>query len=251
MNTAALSYAYASPGSTSHADAMNASAPAERSARPLWAAIGVLSVCVIAMGSSLVQMNNSKLETLAHAGLPLSSAQAKASPTQMQGLLASASTGHSADSKYEEKRPLAPEKSSSNATKRVANSASNSPSARPSPAAASQPPVAQCNSCGTVEAVTPITRDGQGSGVGAVAGGVLGGVVGNQVGKGSGRAVATVLGAVGGGWAGHTVERKMKKETVYSVRVRMQDGSSRTVQQKSAPMVGAKVTVDGSTLRPA
>jgi outer membrane lipoprotein SlyB len=251
MNTAALSYAYASPGSTSHTDAINASAPVERSARPLWAAIGVLSVCVIAMGSSLVQMNNSKLETLAHAGLPLSSAQAKASPTQMQGLLASASTGYPTDRKYEEKRPLAPEKYSSTATKRVASSASNSPSATPSPAAASQPPVAPCLSCGTVEAVTPITRDGQGSGVGAVAGGVLGGVVGNQVGKGSGRAVATVLGAVGGGWAGHTVEKKMKKETVYAVRVRMQDGSSRTVQQKSAPMVGAKVTVNGSTLRPA
>jgi outer membrane lipoprotein SlyB len=250
MNTTALSYAYASPGSTAPADAMNtSSSPVERSARPLWAAIGVLSVCMIAMGSSLVQMNNSKLETLAHAGLPLSSAQAKASPTQMQSLLASASTGRLADSKYEEKRQLAPEKYGSSAAKKVANTPSTTPPNVPT--AASQPPVAQCNSCGTVEAVTPITRDGQGSGVGAVAGGVLGGVVGNQVGKGSGRAVATVLGAVGGGWAGHTVEKKMKKETVYAVRVRMQDGSSRTVQQKSAPMVGAKVTVDGSTLRPA
>jgi outer membrane lipoprotein SlyB len=248
MNNATLSYAYASPGSTSpDLGAMNASAPVGGSTRPLWAAIGVLSVCVIAMGSSLVQMNNSKLEALAHAGLPLSSAQAMASPSQTQSLLAHASTGTVFDTKNEERRLLAQEKYNSNATKKIAGTSSQAPS----PVAVSQPAIAQCNSCGTVEAVTPITRDGSGSGVGAIAGGVLGGVVGNQVGQGSGRAVATVLGAVGGGWAGHTMEKKMKKETVYAVRVRMQDGSSRTVQQKNAPMVGAKVTVNGSTLRPA
>jgi outer membrane lipoprotein SlyB len=84
-----------------------------------------------------------------------------------------------------------------------------------------------------------------------VGGAVVGGVLGNQVGKGNGRAAATVLGAVGGGWAGNTIEKNMNKSTAYSVRVRMQDGTSRTIEQSAAPMVGAKVTVDGSTLRPA
>jgi outer membrane lipoprotein SlyB len=108
-----------------------------------------------------------------------------------------------------------------------------------------------CISCGTIEAVTPVTRPGKGSGVGMVAGGVLGAVVGNQVGSGNGRTAATVLGAVGGGWAGNAVEKNIKKDTVYQVRVRMQDGSTRTLEQASAPAVGSKVTVEGSSLRAA
>jgi outer membrane lipoprotein SlyB len=108
-----------------------------------------------------------------------------------------------------------------------------------------------CISCGTIEAVTPVTRPGKGSGVGMVAGGVLGAVVGNQVGNGNGRTAATVLGAVGGGWAGNAVEKNIKKDTVYNVRVRMQDGSTRTLEQASAPAVGSKVTVEGSSLRTA
>jgi outer membrane lipoprotein SlyB len=43
----------------------------------------------------------------------------------------------------------------------------------------------------------------------------------------------------------------MKKTTAYSVRVRMQDGTSRTIEQSAAPMVGSKVTLDGNTMRPA
>ena len=68
-----------------------------------------------------------------------------------------------------------------------------------------------------------------------VAGGVLGAVVGNQIGKGSGRTLATVLGAVGGGIAGNSIEKNMKKETVYQVQVRMEDGSIRSVNQATAP----------------
>jgi outer membrane lipoprotein SlyB len=58
-----------------------------------------------------------------------------------------------------------------------------------------------------------------------------------------------VLGAVGGGWAGNAVEKNIKKDTIYQVRVRMQDGSTRTLDQASAPAVGSKVTVEGGTLR--
>ncbi len=115
------------------------------------------------------------------------------------------------------------------------------------PTAAQQRPV--CTSCGTVESVTPVQRAGQTNGVGAVAGGVLGAIVGNQVGSGNGRAVATVLGAVGGGYAGNAVEKNVKKVTAYQVRVRMEDGSTRTIEQSQPASVGARVTVDGSTLR--
>jgi outer membrane lipoprotein SlyB len=58
----------------------------------------------------------------------------------------------------------------------------------------------------------------------------------------------TVLGAIGGGVAGHEVEKYARRERVYEVRVRMDDGSVRTFQQKTAPAAGARVTVEGHTL---
>ncbi|KQW68831.1 glycine zipper 2TM domain-containing protein [Methylibium sp. Root1272] len=120
------------------------------------------------------------------------------------------------------------------------------------PAAANASPAAPaCAQCGVVESVQAVKVKGEASGVGAVAGGVLGGVVGNQFGGGNGRTAMTVLGAVGGGVAGHEIEKNVKAKTVYSVRVRMEDGSLRTLQQSQAPAVGARVKVDGSTLRAA
>jgi outer membrane lipoprotein SlyB len=109
--------------------------------------------------------------------------------------------------------------------------------------------VAVCDNCGVVEGVRAFERKGEGSGLGAVAGGVLGGVLGHQVGKGHGRDAMTVIGAVGGGIAGHEVEKRMKAETLYEVRVRMDDGSVRTLTQKAAPTPGARVVVEGQTLR--
>lgn len=119
------------------------------------------------------------------------------------------------------------------------------------PAANASPPAAACAQCGVVESVQAVKVKGEAHGVGAVAGGVLGGVVGNQFGKGNGRTAMTVIGAVGGGVAGHEIEKNVKAKTVYSVRVRMDDGSLRTLQQAQAPAVGARVKVDGSTLRAA
>jgi outer membrane lipoprotein SlyB len=59
----------------------------------------------------------------------------------------------------------------------------------------------------------------------------------------------TILGAVGGGLAGNEIEKNVRKETVYEVRVRMDDGSVRTLTQKTAPTPGTRVTVDGNALR--
>jgi outer membrane lipoprotein SlyB len=129
---------------------------------------------------------------------------------------------------------------------------SNAPYPSTAPSPAPVPVVAQvCASCGSVEAVTPVTRTTKpdGPGVGVIAGGVAGAVLGNQVGRGNGRAVATVLGAIGGGWAGNAIERNVRKETVYQVGVRMDDGSRRTIEVAQPPGVGSKVTVDGSTIR--
>lgn len=108
---------------------------------------------------------------------------------------------------------------------------------------------AVCSYCGLVEAVDVVQRKGQGTGVGAVAGGVLGAAVGNQMGHGNGRAAMTVLGAVGGGLAGNEVEKRARAETVYQVRIRFDDGSVRTIEQTTAPKVGARVEMQGNTLK--
>jgi outer membrane lipoprotein SlyB len=111
-----------------------------------------------------------------------------------------------------------------------------------------QPAVQVCSTCGVVEGVRAVEQKGQGTGLGAVAGGVAGAAVGNQFGHGKGKAAMTILGAVGGGLAGNEVEKRARSETVYEVRVRMDDGSTRTFTQKTAPTPGARVTVDGNTL---
>jgi outer membrane lipoprotein SlyB len=97
--------------------------------------------------------------------------------------------------------------------------------------------------------VTPFEQKGEGTGIGAVAGGVLGGVLGNQVGGGNGKKAMTVLGAVGGGMAGHEIEKRQRSTTQYSVKVRMEDGTLRTLTQATAPTVGQKVTVEGTQIK--
>ena len=108
---------------------------------------------------------------------------------------------------------------------------------------------AVCSYCGVVESVQAVQRKGQGTGIGAVAGGVLGAAVANQVGHGNGRAAMTVLGAVGGGLAGNEVEKRARSETVFEVRIRFDDGSVRTLEETSAPKVGARVEVQGNKLK--
>ena len=106
-----------------------------------------------------------------------------------------------------------------------------------------------CMTCGKVESVSAVQKKGEGTGLGVVGGAVVGGLVGSQIGGGSGKNVATVLGVVGGGVAGNEVEKRARATTVYQVRVRMDDGTLRTVTQDSAPAIGQLVTLEGSTLR--
>ena len=118
---------------------------------------------------------------------------------------------------------------------------------RPAPAVAAQH---QCDNCGRVEAVQPIQQAAKPSGLGVVAGAVLGGALGNQVGNGNGRTLATVAGAVGGGYAGNEVEKRTRSTTSYEVRVRMEDGSTRTFPYAAQPgwSVGDHVKVVNGAL---
>ncbi|RVU46643.1 glycine zipper 2TM domain-containing protein [Rubrivivax rivuli] len=125
--------------------------------------------------------------------------------------------------------------------------------ATPTTAAEASPlatrPASICRNCGTVEGVRAVQREGEGSGLGAVAGGVVGAVVGNQMGGGNGKKAMTVIGAIGGGVAGHEIEKRSKASTVYQVRVRMDDGSLRSFTSATAPTPGAEVRVEGESYR--
>lgn len=109
-----------------------------------------------------------------------------------------------------------------------------------------------CGNCGNVESVREITTRAKGSGLGAAGGAVLGGLLGNQIGDGSGRKIATVAGAVGGAVVGNQVEGNMKATRSYEVRVRLDDGSSRTFTQQSANWsAGDRVRIVDGQLRSA
>lgn len=202
-------------------------------AKTLWAAVGVLGVAVVGLAGALYYT------------------QAQKSPEAVAPLPAVAAPASGSEPVA---RPPVAEKATPAVAAPAPRPAAAKP-ARPAPVAApveakAAPAKPVCADCATVTAVTPIEREGQGSGTGAVAGGVLGAIVGNQVGQGQGKDVATIIGAIGGGIAGNQVEKKMKKVTVYQVELRLDDGSRRTMEQAEPAAVGARVRVSGDVLSP-
>jgi outer membrane lipoprotein SlyB len=109
---------------------------------------------------------------------------------------------------------------------------------------------AYCSTCGVVEAISAVRQEGHGTGIGAVGGAVAGGVVGNQFGSGGGRTAMTLLGALGGGLAGNSVEKHIRSTTSYSVRVHMESGKTRYFTYHEAPpfQQGQRVRVQNGTL---
>ena len=93
-----------------------------------------------------------------------------------------------------------------------------------------QPPIGQL---AVVESVREVTDPGDAKGVGAVAGGVLGGVVGNKLGKGKG--LVTIIGAAGGAFAGHQIEKRARATKHWETAVRLDDGSQRTLSSDEQP----------------
>lgn len=113
-----------------------------------------------------------------------------------------------------------------------------------------QPQPAACASCGVVEGISATRTEGHGTGIGAVGGAVAGGVVGNQFGAGNGRTAMTLLGALGGGLAGNSVEKHLRSTTAYSVRVRMDNGKTRYFTYHEAPpfQQGQRVRIEHGAL---
>ena len=226
--------------------------PTTSNSKPLWAAVGILGVAVLAMGGTMLYQGRpaAPVAPLASVTAPADVKLALNSPT---------GAGNAADDLAEKPAAVpakpAPVPAPAPAKKVVQTPKPAAPltysNANGGTAYSSAPAKQVCATCGTVESVTPVQRStkSEGPGVGAVAGGVLGAVLGNQVGHGNGRAAATVLGAVGGGFAGNAIEGNMKKVTVYQVGVRMEDGSRRNVEISQAPSIGSSVTVEGANLR--
>lgn len=80
----------------------------------------------------------------------------------------------------------------------------------------------------------------------------MGGVLGNQVGGGRGRDIATIAGAVGGVVAGNEIEKRVRSTKSYEITVRMDDGSSRVIQEASTPTwrTGDHVKIVDGVIRP-
>ena len=242
--------------------------------KPLWAAVGLLSAAVLAMGGTMLYRQGAQSAVTA---APVAALVAPAVPAALYRTALPLASNAAADDLVEKpaaavkkvvvkpvQRPApAPRYASASPAPQAAaystNHASNNPSNYPSSYPTSQPsnqpvnypPASVCATCGSVESVTAVERPGKPSpiSVGSVAGGVIGAALGSQVGRGNGRTLATVLGAVGGGFAGHAIEGQVRKETVYQVGVRMEDGSRRTIESATAPAVGSRVTVDGNGLQ--
>jgi len=225
--------------------------------RSAWLVIGLLGTTVAALGAALVIRSPAHVpseEPAAPAALVANAPEAAQDPSAPKPLPVagdgSAATPAAQAMPTPAAKPAARPAHPVPATaSRDSQSVAPAPSSRGESHSTQQAMVSVCNSCGVVEAVEPVQHEGKASGVGAVAGGVVGGALGNRMGAGSGKTAMTVLGVVGGGLAGHAIEKKVKTETVYRVKVRMEDGSVRSVMQAKAMTVGTHVTVQGETLK--
>jgi len=225
----------------------------------LWVAIGVLGAASLAMGSMLLRSNApagpvssepvALAAQVAHAAGPppvINPEPARSVAATQSNPTANAKPATpKPPARAVEKAPMSPK-----APEVTAQAPAVTPAATPAVVQRIPPPPA-CAVCGTVESVNATQSEpASGSGVGVIAGAAIGGLLGNQIGGGTGKDLATIAGMVGGGWAGNTVEKKMKRETVYEVGVRMEDGTLRRLEQKSSVAVGTRVTVEAGKLAP-
>jgi outer membrane lipoprotein SlyB len=106
---------------------------------------------------------------------------------------------------------------------------------------------------GVVESVREIKQPQRTNGSGPILGGIAGAVAGTQVGRGNGKNLATILGAVGGAVAGTAVERNVRATKHWEVNVRLDDGSTQTINSDAQPFWhgGERVRFLDGKLQPA
>lgn len=103
---------------------------------------------------------------------------------------------------------------------------------------------------GVVQSIALVRLDSTSSSIGAgtIAGAVVGGILGHQVGGGTGNTAATVLGAAGGAYAGHELEKRNQAQqgSAYQLTIRLNNGSYQTITQTTTNdiRVGDSVRID-------
>jgi outer membrane lipoprotein SlyB len=202
--------------------------------RGVWIGGGLMGLTIIALATTLVVKNN---DALPDPATPMPLVAATTTAPAPQSSVANPPAVVAQQPVHEAARPVHHTPSR--------NTADNTWNNAPQQVAAA--PV--CATCGVIDGYSAVQVKGQNNGVGAVAGGLGGALVGSKIAGRSNHTLGGVLGAVGGGLLGNAVESHQRITTAYDVRVRMNDGSTRTVRQASVPNVGAHVSVEGDTLR--
>jgi outer membrane lipoprotein SlyB len=205
--------------------------------RGVWIGGGLMALTIIALATTLVVKNNNSDALPDTAAGPAAATVVAANPTpdatapQQSSVAKPAQVHESARPVHHTQAPAHHEAVQDNPSQQVA--------AAPG-----------CTTCGVVDGYSAVKVQGQNNGIGAVAGGLGGALVGSKIAGRGNHTLGGAIGAVGGGLLGNAIESHERQTTVYDVRVRMADGSIRTVRQATIPNVGQRVNVDGHTLRP-
>jgi len=208
--------------------------PAAGLHRGVWIGGGLMALTIIALATTLVvKKNDAPLAdpastTVAATTTPAATSSEQPVVTATPSAKDSTHTVRHAPARHETAHDTAP--------------------ATPAPQQVAAAPV--CATCGVIDGYSPVKVQGQNNGVGAVAGGLGGALVGSKIAGRGNHTLGGVVGAIGGGLLGNAIETHERTSTAYDVRVRMEDGSIRTVRQSTIPTVGQHVNVDGHTLHP-
>ena len=212
--------------------------------RGIWIGGGLMALTIIALATTLVVKGNNSDTAAADTAAPLvATTTTPGAPTTPQSPVDNPSTSGTAPAN-ESTRPAHHTPASvhhETARETAQNDA-------PQQVAAAAP---VCTTCGVIDGYSAVQVKGQNNGVGAVAGGVGGALIGSKIAGRGNHTLGGAIGAIGGGLLGNAIESHERTSTAYDVRVRMNDGSIRTVRQATVPTVGQHVTIDGNTIKAA
>ena len=209
--------------------------PAAGLPRGIWIGGGLMAATIVALAATLVVKGNSNgapdTTTQPVATMPSGDASTTTSPTAV--------AQQSITPANESTRPV-------HHTPPTHHETNGNVAAESSQQVAAAP---VCASCGVIDGYSAVQVKGENNGVGAVAGGLGGALIGSKIAGRNNHTLGGVIGAVGGGLLGNAVETHERTTTAYDVRVRMNDGSIRTVRESHVPTVGQRVNVEGNTLK--
>jgi len=215
--------------------------------RGIWIGGGLMALTIIALATTLVVKGNGNAGSdtaAADTAAPLvATTTTPGAPTTPQASVANPATGSTAPAN-ESTRPA--HHTSGPAHRETAHETAQAEAPQQVAAAA---PV--CTTCGVIDGYSPVKVQGQNNGVGAVAGGVGGALIGSKIAGRGNHTLGGAIGAIGGGLLGNAIETHERTSTAYDVRVRMNDGSIRTIRQATVPTVGQHVNVEGNTIKAA